>query len=637
MRRRVQLVTLPLCRHASTSNPASTSAQQKIKYNPETLYSENVLLLPRLPIPNVQDTLQRYAETLPPLKSSNEVLSHLTKLRAFAEGSAENLNAQLRVNDAAAPGQYPFSYIESIWDQGYLAFRGPSPINISPGLGLKPIERIDGSQCTIAAQYVHACLRWYAKYVAGDLDIDPKNATCISQLPAQFGCARVPLPTCDGKEIVNDPKHIVVLHRGHAFRVDVFDKDGKALRPEAIARTMTYILEVVDDDNPFPVGVISAGGRTDYVAYMKELIDASPINADLLKVIRTAFLTVCLDSSPASDYDAKLQCLLHGIGKDRNNRWFDKHQLIVSKDGYVGMNFEHAFSDGMTWNRWMGEVWHHLNGSTHSTNYTPLPALELSVADIAPFTPLDFDVPPNMHGIINSSTQAWANACKNINQHTVVSDFGRKRLTKFGLSPDAFLQMSFHLAFFRLSGRMAPTYESCSTAAFFHGRTETIRSATMEMHAFVSNKSLNNVMTLSPEAGATLKTQAVAAAKRHVSLVKLAAQGLGVDRHLLALKTLANSSKTPPDDATQFFNDSLYGYSGNWQISSSNVSAPFLDIFNFGPVVENGYGLGYLIQEDKVVCSVSSFATSRKSNGPGMRDAILQAMRDISVVLGKKD
>ena len=33
------------------------------------------------------------------------------------------------------------------------------------------------------------------------------------------------------------------------------------------------------------------------------------------------------------------------------------------------------------------------------------------------------------------------------------------------------------MAYFRQNGKFVPTYESCSTAAFKHGRTETIRPA----------------------------------------------------------------------------------------------------------------------------------------------------------------
>eukprot|EP00759_Apiculatamorpha_spiralis_P036793 PhF_6_TR37056/c0_g1_i2/m.54263/K08766/CPT2; carnitine O-palmitoyltransferase 2 len=624
-------------RFASTSTNTTNHAPH-IKYNPEDVYSDNCLLLPRLPIPPVADTLARYAATLHPLKSEAEVKAHLLKLKAFETSSATALDAKLREIDRAAANsnQYPYSYIERIWDEGYLAFRGPSPINISPGFGFKAIDRIDASQSGVAAQYVNACLRWYTKWIRGELDFaQPMND--ISQYSTQFGCSRIPLPGCDGKEIVMNPKHIIVLYRGHIFRVKILDEDGKAYSPGALGRTMSHIIEVTDSDNLYPVGVTSAGGRTDYVAYMKELVNANPTkHAELLQTIRGSFMTVCLDVNTASDYDAKLQTVLHGVGNDKFNRWFDKHQLIVTKDGFVGMNFEHAFSDGMTWNRWIGEVWNHLNATTHNTPYTPLPALDMNTADTAPYDPLVFDVPASLHGIINSSKQAWENAAKNVAQQMVVSDCGRKKLKRFNISPDAFVQISLHLAFYRLSGRMAPTYESCSTASFFHGRTETIRSATVEMSQLVSNKLLSDVSRLTHEQTSQLCAAVMVAAKKHVELAKLAQQGLGVDRHLLALKALNASSPTPDEAASAFFNDSLYGYSGNWQMSTSNVSQPFLDLFCFGPVVEHGYGLGYLVHDDRVLCSVSSFTSSRKANAVLMKEAVQQSMRDLYTLLASQ-
>ena len=36
------------------------------------------------------------------------------------------------------------------------------------------------------------------------------------------------------------------------------------------------------------------------------------------------------------------------------------------------------------------------------------------------------------------------------------------------------------MAYYRMTGQVGATYESCSTAAFKHGRTETLRSATLE-------------------------------------------------------------------------------------------------------------------------------------------------------------
>ena len=52
------------------------------------------------------------------------------------------------------------------------------------------------------------------------------------------------------------------------------------------------------------------------------------------------------------------------------------------------------------------------------------------------------------------------------------------------VSPDGFLQMSFQLAYYRLYGKTVSTYESASTAAFKHGRTECIRSASLDSQKF---------------------------------------------------------------------------------------------------------------------------------------------------------
>lgn len=77
------------------------------------------------------------------------------------------------------------------------------------------------------------------------------------------------------------------------------------------------------------------------------------------------------------------------------------------------------------------------------------------------------------------------------------------------------------MAHFQQSGgKVAPTYESCSTAAFKHGRTETIRPATVETlrasQAFASGSSVSN-----EEKKKLLKD----CSNRHNQLTKEAAMG----------------------------------------------------------------------------------------------------------------
>ena len=55
-------------------------------------------------------------------------------------------------------------------------------------------------------------------------------------------------------------------------------------------------------------------------------------------------------------------------------RW-DKIQVIVDPKGRVGLQFEHSFSDGLCWNRWLGEIWHamgHMDTPTKWVKHTNL-------------------------------------------------------------------------------------------------------------------------------------------------------------------------------------------------------------------------------------------------------------------------
>ena len=109
-----------------------------------TLKSRNHLNLPRLPIPNLSDTLDRYVKSVKPLtldsnfvdrKLNGDVSSFSRTSSLVDDASTSSLfleaQASLLEKDKKRTS-YPHFYFEHLWDEMYLTLRCPNPIHVSP-------------------------------------------------------------------------------------------------------------------------------------------------------------------------------------------------------------------------------------------------------------------------------------------------------------------------------------------------------------------------------------------------------------------------------------------------------------------------------------------------------------------------
>lgn len=110
-------------------------------------------------------------------------------------------------------------------------------------------------------------------------------------------------------------------------------------------------------------------------------------------------------------------------------------------------------------------------------------------------------------------------------------------------------------------------YEPVLTKSFYHGRTEAMRTATEYAAAFCKT-------WCDPSATANQKLNALRVATQHHSAgVKLASQGKGVDRHLFALKCIAEKNGIATPD---FFSSNAYKKLNHTILSTSNCGNPSL-------------------------------------------------------------
>lgn len=351
------------------------------------------------------------------------------------------------------------------------------------------------------------------------------------------------------------------------------------------------------------------------------------MNKAAIRMIDSALFVLVLDDFTPSDIHAAAANMLHGANELKDsetvqvgsclNRWHDKLQLIVCGDGTSGLIFEHSIIDGHTALRFVSDVFaetvisfaesivdliHGRGCISHVVK-----AVVERAATATSTEGRSFDVLPKLlvfelsDSILNQIYFAETALCDEIHaSDTFVlefQDYGKKLIVANKMSPDAFVQMSILLAYFRLYGSVVCMYEPALTKQFFHGRTEAIRGTTPQA------KELCQIWCDKESTSAQKLDALRRATTEHSRLTKEAASGLGVDRLLFSLKCMAVRQGLP---TPLFFQSEAWRALNHTILSTSNCGNPALRLFGFGPVVPDGFGIGYIIKDDAVSYSICS-------------------------------
>lgn len=160
---------------------------------------------------------------------------------------------------------------------------------------------------------------------------------------------------------------------------------------------------------------------------------------------------------------------------------------------------------------------------------------------------------------------------------------------------------------------------------FIHGRTETIRSCSIESVAFA--RAMCDPAVSNPEKVHLLR-QAV---KAHKDYTVMASSGEGVDRHLLGLKLIAIEKNFP---IPELYSDDAFAKSTSFRISTSQVASNAKSFMCYGPATDDGYGICYNPRNDDMILAVSAFnscpTTSAKAMGQYLSDAFDHMHRVLS-------
>ena len=364
-------------------------------------------VLPRLPVPPLEDTLNRYIDRIEPLQDSKQ--NKRTHDIVFSPDNLEKLkllHEKLVQYEANLAQDNPYSsYIEQFWYDSYLLYDASVVLNVNPFFQLQDDPTLKDSlshsisengpygihtiQIKRTSKLVTSMLKFIQQLRQGSLKPDLARGgvpLSMDQYDKLFGSARIPPgPGENSCHLQTDRSshHVIVMYKQQFYWFDVLDINNRPLfkTPEELEWNLSSIIMDGNSSNDngltnnelesrVSFGVFTTESRRiwsnvrDYIYHSQDRT-----NWKNLKLIDSALFVICLDDiafddTPGgqNDLTTSMLCGTSKVNLDFKttvaplniqsgtclNRWYDKLQLIVTLNGKAGFNFEHTGVDGHT-------------------------------------------------------------------------------------------------------------------------------------------------------------------------------------------------------------------------------------------------------------------------------------------------
>ncbi|XP_005794628.1 choline O-acetyltransferase-like [Xiphophorus maculatus] len=589
-------------------------------------------VLPKVPVPPLKQTLDNYLKCVQHLVKEEQFKKTKAIVEKFgAPGSVGEILQKKLLERKDKKANWVYDY----WlEDMYLNNRLALPVNSNPAMVFpKQAFRDHKDALRFAACLICGVLEYKTLIDTRQLPLDVARGQlagtplCMAQYYRLFTSYRYPgLKTDTLKVDLNAaslvPEHMIVACKNQFFLLDIV-ANNKQLNEAEIFLQLEKIMKMSEnaEERLPPFGILTSDGRTEW-AQAREALIKDQANRDSLALIESCICVVCLDEPcgiPPSDTNRALM-MLHGGGGERNgaNRWYDKSmQFVVGMDGVCGVVCEHSPFEGIVMVECSEFLMKRITGSPFRT------VQPSSTRALPPPRRLLWKCNSHVQALLEASGDRLQRLVNNLDMDVFTFEtYGKEFIKKQKMSPDAFIQISLQLAFYKCRGRLVSTYESASLRRFQEGRVDNIRSATAEALAFVRSMTDERATFTDSEKMKRLKD----AVKAQTDYTIAAITGMAIDNHLLGLLKV---SKQLNMEKPEIFCDETYLASNHFTLSTSQVPTTVEMFCCYGPVVPNGYGTCYNPQPHHIVFSVASFWENTETSSAVFVKALNEGLLEI--------
>lgn len=541
-----------------------------------------------LPVPDLDQTLERYLDAVRPLLDDAEFATTRRVVREFAQTDGPACQDAL-LAFAETENEQERSWLSEEWLAVYLA--GRSPLTLLSSVGFEVFWPAGDHGTTRAANLAHAVADVHLTHLRGELtpQVGPHGeALCMQQWRYLAGGLRH--PQTDHDVVIPGATHpanreIVVIRGDEAFAVAISDENGR-VRPAAHLRDAFDQIVAAPRGGGVPFAAWSYLG-SERATFYQEIAFESPENVATYERLTHALFVLNLAQEEV-DATAHLRRTAFGYGQS----WVYKPVTfqVSLVDDFVGMHIEHSTVDGGTLKAGvaLAQLVHDrerdADAPDHDVGKT---GHDCGHACAVPDpTPLRWSLPDEGARRLTDEIAQYVQEARRYQSRTTRPPLVPTHDLPFKLSHDAYQQFVMLYAQLRAFGRIRSTYEAVDMREYVAGRTETLRPNTVPAVDLV--RSLLH--------GRADLDQLRAALDAHRTWVKRCKAGAGIDRHLFGLRVHAKRLGLDP---AIFFDEGYRRLTSDF-LSTTSLGGPeeFLR-FTFAPTVPGGIGIGYSPHENE--------------------------------------
>ena len=548
--------------------------------------------LPSLPIPPLTNTREKLLEWVEPLLTERQLEETTKGINEFfkADGDAEKLQKKLCERDAEIEG----SWLKPLWDDMYLTFRDPLPTGMHFNILLDNKRHENRyTRAELAGKVSRLVTELYHSIIDGEVAPVVKNGVPqdMSQYKKFFKSVRIPRVGRDEFRQAAFEKrtnHVILLYQRNMYKVNVTTSEGEIYQSSEIAKAIEKAFQEESSEGA-NVGIFTTANR-DEAAKIYDQLTVSKVNADHLQAIADSLIVLSMDEESGSSEEAIENLMLHGT-----NKYFDKTiQVILTEKGELGYSIEHSSVDGTTIFAVISYVNEGLESEEPEIVYTN---------ESTRMEKLQWELSVEIEKSLRKCEREYKGAKKEFSINTTTfTGFGSDEIKKMNSSPDAFFHMALQIAQYRTFGVLRSVYEPVSVRAFYEGRTECARATSMEKLHLVKaledgEESTEVLYDLMQKAGAA-----------HTDRIVRCRKGFGVERHMYGLEQMykLHGADLGMTDQPALFSDTGYLTMRHDFISTSGMAYDNVKYRIFGPVVEGGFGLAYILLNQTISINISS-------------------------------